>query len=100
MLGIHSTTNADRNLHRLNRRRLAQDESRAAHAHGVAYAAKAAGLAASHDPTSAGNEARGQSSHVSPAGSGCALATAAFNQRGGMLGALIRDQHTRFIESE
>jgi hypothetical protein len=67
----------------------------AAHARGVAYAAKAAGLAAPHDPNAVANEFQWQLSHASPAVRDVLRRLPPPHRGGGMVGALISDMHTR-----
>jgi hypothetical protein len=67
----------------------------AAHARGVAYAAKAAGLAAPDDPTAVADEARWQLSHASPAVRDALGRLPPLTRPAGMLGALISDMHTK-----
>jgi len=67
----------------------------AAHARGVAYAAKAAGLAAPDDPAAVANEVRWQLGHASPAVRDVLRRLPPPTHRSGMLGALISDMHTR-----
>jgi len=72
----------------------------AAHARGVAYAAKAAGLAAPHDPTAVANEVHWQLGHASPAVRDVVRRLPPPTRPAGMLGALISDMHTRLTENE
>jgi hypothetical protein len=68
----------------------------AAHARGApAYAAMAAGLAAPHDPTAVADEVRWALSHASPAVRDVLRRLPPPTGRGGMLGALIDDMHTK-----
>lgn len=68
----------------------------AAHGRGAAaYAAKAAGLAAPHDPTAVADEVRWQLSHASPAVRDVLRRLPPPTGHGGMLGALISDLHTK-----
>jgi hypothetical protein len=67
----------------------------AAHARGVAYAAKAAGLAAPDDPTDVADEARWQQSHASPTVRDVLRRLPAPTRSAGMLGELISDLHTK-----
>jgi hypothetical protein len=66
----------------------------AAHARGVAYAAKAAGLAAPDDPTAAADELGWQLRHASPAVREVLKRLPPPPRAGGTLGALIGDLHT------
>lgn len=66
----------------------------AAHAFGVAYAAKAAGLAAPHDPTAVADEVRWQLGHASPTVRDILRRLPPPTRPAGMLGALINDMHT------
>lgn len=72
----------------------------AAHVGGVAYAAKAAGLAAPHDPTAVADEVRWQLSHASPAVRDVLLRLPRPTRRAGMLGALISDMHTKLTAGD
>jgi hypothetical protein len=64
----------------------------AAHARGAAaYAAKAAGLTAPHDPTAVADEARWQQSHTSPAVRDVLRKLPTPTRSAGMLGVLISD---------
>ena len=63
------------------------------HARGVAYAAKAAGLAAPGDPGVAAAEARWQFDHASPSVREVLLRLPPPPRAGGTLGALINDLH-------
>jgi hypothetical protein len=65
----------------------------ASHARGVAYAAKAVGLAAPHNPKAVADEVRWQLSHASPAVRDVLRRLPAPTSRGGALGALISDLH-------
>jgi hypothetical protein len=67
----------------------------AAHARGVVYAAKAAGLAAPHDPTAVADEIRWQVNHASPTVRDALRRLPAPNRSAGALGALISDMHTK-----
>jgi len=67
----------------------------AAHARGVAYAAKAAGLAAPDDPTAVAREARWQLRHASPTVREILGRLPPPTRPAGMLGALITDMHTK-----
>jgi hypothetical protein len=68
----------------------------AAHARGsAAYAAKAAWLAAPHDPTAVADEVRWQQSHASPTVRNVLRRLPPPTRPGGMLGALISDVHTK-----
>jgi len=67
-----------------------------AHARGAAaYAAKAAGLAAPHDPTAAADEARWQQSHATPTVRDVLRRLPPPTRPAGMLGALINDLHAK-----
>jgi hypothetical protein len=67
----------------------------AAHARGVAYAAKAAGLAAPNDPAAVAREVRWQLSHTSPTVRDILRRLPPPTRPTGMLGALINDLHTK-----
>jgi hypothetical protein len=67
----------------------------AAHARGVAYAAKAAGLAAPNDPAAVAREVRWQLSHASPTVRDILRRLPPPTLPTGMLGALINDLHTK-----
>jgi Imm-5 like putative immunity protein len=70
----------------------------AAHARGVVYATKAAGLAAPDDPTASAREARWQLRHASPTVREVLRRLPPPPRPAGMLGALISDLHTRLAE--
>jgi len=67
----------------------------AAHARGVAYAAKAAGLAAPDDPAAVADEVRWQLRHASPAVRAVLRRLPTPTRGGGMLGRLISDMHAK-----
>lgn len=67
----------------------------AAHARGVAYAAKAAGLAAPNDPTAVAHEVLWQLRHASPTVRDILRRLPPPTRPTGMLGALINDMHTK-----
>jgi hypothetical protein len=67
----------------------------AAHARGVAYAAKAAGLAAPDDPAAVAREVRWQLDLASPAVRDILRRLPPPARPAGVLGALIDDMHTR-----
>jgi hypothetical protein len=67
----------------------------AAHARGVAYAAKAAGLAAPDDPTAAAEEVRWQLRHATPAVRDILRRLPPPPRAAGTLGRLIDDLHTK-----
>jgi hypothetical protein len=72
----------------------------AAHARGAAaYAAKATGLAASHDPSAAADEVGWQHRHASPAVRDALRRLPPPTRAAGMLGALISDMHVRLTGS-
>ena len=70
----------------------------AAHARGVAYAAKAAGLAAPDDPNAVEDEARWQLHHASPAVRSVLRRLPPPVGSAGTLGALISDLHAKVTE--
>jgi hypothetical protein len=65
----------------------------AAHARGVAYAAKAAGLALPRDPNAAANEVQWQMNHASPTVRQVLRRLPAPTRPAGLLGGLINDMH-------
>jgi hypothetical protein len=67
----------------------------AAHVRGVAYAAKAAGLAAPHDPTAVAREVRWQLRHASSTVRDVLRRLPRPTGSTGMLGELINDMHTK-----
>ena len=67
----------------------------AAHARGVAYAARAAGLAAADDPTAVADEARWQLDHASPAVRDVLRKLPPPPGPAGQLGKLIGDLHAK-----
>jgi hypothetical protein len=71
----------------------------AAHARGVVYAAKAAGLAAPHDANAAANEVQWQKNHASPTVRQVLRRLPPPTRAGGLLGALIEDMHTTLAEA-
>jgi hypothetical protein len=71
----------------------------AAHARGAsAYAAKATGLAAPHDPTAVADEVRWQLSHASPAVRDVLRRLPPPTRSAGMLGAPIDDLYTKVAQ--
>lgn len=69
----------------------------ASHARGVAYAAIAAGLAATGDPDAVANEARWQQGHLTPEVSAILAELPAPPGTGGTLSALQRDLHSHVL---
>lgn len=65
----------------------------AAHARGVVYAAKAAGLAAADDPAAVANEVRWQLSHASPTVRDVLRRLPSPTRSAGLLGVLISELH-------
>lgn len=65
----------------------------ASHARGVAYAAKAAGLAAPDDPDATADEARRQRERTTPDVRRVLRRLPPAQEGGGLLGALVRDLH-------
>lgn len=70
----------------------------ATHARGAAYAAKAVGLAAPHDPAAAADEVRWQLRHASPAVRDALRRLPPPVRSAGTLGVLISDLHARLTE--
>jgi Imm-5 like putative immunity protein len=71
-----------------------------AHARGVAYAAKAAGLAAPDDPAAVAREAEWQLCHASPAVREVLRRLPPPPRPAGMLGELINDLHTKLTAAD
>jgi hypothetical protein len=70
----------------------------AAHARGAAaYAAKAVGLAAPHDPAAVEDEVRWQLGHASPAVRDVLRRLPPPARSAGVLGALLNDMHTKLV---